>query len=277
MPSYDSARSRFRLATDHLTLLSHLAGGVTLPAGHSTAAAELQHSGLVSEDGELSVQLVPLLETLAEPVVAIGVEVIGQQGTLNHGLVIGQEHVFSHETWPGQREVEYAQIEPKMLVWSLAQLVNLRQTAALDVGVPCIETAIGVMDAGLAALDGPVHSPAYGDAPERVQQALREAGNLMEPALSLFSHLLLELRAHWRLTSAWHGQDDTRPTVGVRGFGIWDCGPLGYWHRESPAEPVHEGEVGPDSPLVLRPIGSKPIWEMLADLLPDEREIRRIV
>ncbi|MFB7913763.1 histidine kinase [Streptomyces sp. NPDC056061] len=274
MPSYDSARCRFRLAKDHLTLLSHLAGGVPVPAGYGTTAAELQSSGLVSEAGQVSVQLVPLLETLAEPVVAIGAEVIGRQGTLNHGLVIGQEHVFSHESWPGESEVEYAQVEPKLLVWSLARLVNLRQSDALDVGVPCIETTIGVMDAGLTALGSGAPS-ADADTPERIQQALAEAGDLTEPALSLFSHLLLELRVHWRVTSAWHGQDDTQPTVAVRGFGIWDCGPLGYWRRESPAEPVHEGQVGPDSPLVLRPVGSKPVWEMLADLLPEKEEIRR--
>ncbi|MFJ4011095.1 hypothetical protein [Streptomyces sp. NPDC090026] len=267
MPSYDSARSRFRLAQDHLTLLSHMAGGAPLPAGYSTTAAELQLSGLVSEAGEVSLQLTPLLKTLAAPVVAISAEVIGQQGTLHHGLAVGETYVFSHESWPGQREVEYAQVEPKLLVWSLALLVNLRQADALDVGVPYIRTTIGAMDAGLTAL---ASGPTDGDAPERVQRALAEAGNLAEPALSLLSHLLIELRAHWRLTSAWHGPDDEQPTVAVRGFGIWDCGPLGYWHRESPSEPVHEGEVGPDSPLVLRPIGSKRLWVMLADLLPGE-------
>ncbi|MFJ3976488.1 hypothetical protein [Streptomyces sp. NPDC090021] len=268
MPSYDSARSRFRLAQDHLALLTHMVSGEPLPAGYGAAAAELQHSGLVSETGEVSVQLVPLLETLAAPEVAISAEVIGQQGVLNHGLVVGETYVFSHEEWPGQREVEYAQVEPKLLVWSLALLVNLRQADALDVAVPYIETSIGTMDAGLAALDG----PADDDAPERVQRALAEAGNLTEPALSLFSHLLTELRVHWRLTSAWHGRDGGQLTVGVRGFGIWDCGPLGYWHRESPSEPVHEGQVGPDSPLVLRPVGSKRIWEMMADLLPGESD-----
>ncbi len=93
---------------------------------------------------------------------------------------------------------------------------------------------------------------------------------LADPALSLFTHLLVELRSHWRLTSAWHSGDEAQPAVAVRGFGVWDCGPLGYWHRESPAEPVHEGEVGPDSPLVLRPVGSKSLWEMMAGLLPGQ-------
>ncbi|WP_240136178.1 hypothetical protein [Streptomyces sp. MUM 178J] len=274
MPSYDSARSRFRLGKDHLTLLSRMNEGGSLPDGYGAAAHELQLCGLVSEAGEVSVQLAPLLDTLAQPTVVISVESIGQQGLLEHGLMIGEQHVFSHESWPWQTEVEYAEVEPKMLIWSLARLLNLRQADALDVGVPCIETTIGAMDAGLDALSA--LEPALPEAaPERVQHALVQAGDLREPALSLFSHLLIELRAHWRVTAAWHGQDRGQPTVNARGFGIWDCGPYGYWHRESPAEPVHEGQVGPDSALVLRPAGTKHIWEMLTDLLPTDDEIRR--
>lgn len=35
------------------------------------------------------------------------------------------------------------------------------------------------------------------------------------------------------------------------GCAVWDCGPLGYWHRELPAEPVLPGQVDDTTPLKL--------------------------
>ncbi|MGX1796642.1 hypothetical protein ACWIGN_12505, partial [Streptomyces albidoflavus] len=50
-------------------------------------------------------------------------------------------------------------------------------------------------------------------------------------------------------------------------------GPLGYWIREQPAEPILPGAVGPDSPLVVVASDVGEIWDKVTDLLPDKEDL----
>jgi hypothetical protein len=73
--------------------------------------------------------------------------------------------------------------------------------------------------------------------------------------------------------------DRARPSAGsgdagVSSIAIWDCGELGYWQRELPAEPIKEGQISPDSPLRLVQVPAKRVWKLIGDLLPNRDEIR---
>ncbi|MCL7376202.1 MULTISPECIES: histidine kinase [unclassified Streptomyces] len=276
MPSYDITRPRFRLTDEHVIVLTELATGRPVPDEYAAAGDELRQCGLLGRDGELSVLLLPMMKTLVNPVVVISLEATGRQGTLNHGLIIGEDHVVAHQSWPGEREAEYTTVEPKTLVWAMANLVNLQQSAAVrDAGLAVVETTVATLEAGVGSMADVPATASGGAERERVRAALESTGTLSEPALALFADMIGELRSSWRMTAAWRGRDGGQDGVAVRGFGVWDCGPLGYWHRELPAEPVAPGQVGPASAVRLTRTDAKRIWEMITDLLPAEGEIRR--
>ncbi|MFE4060145.1 hypothetical protein ACFXP3_28265 [Streptomyces sp. NPDC059096] len=271
MPSHDTSRARFRLSDDHISVFRHLVKGEPIPTFLSPAGKGLKDCGLINDAGAFSADVAPLVATLMDPVTVVTVEMLGEHGQLTHELTISNGYVFSRESWPGETESSYAQVEPQMLVWALAHMVNLQRTAPISAGVPCVESTVGVLDAGLDSLStGPVGSE---ESVEHVAKALARTGSLSDPALSLLANMIGELRSSWRMTAAWHGEDEGKRGTKVRGFGIWDCGPLGYWHRELPAEPVREGQVGPESPLKLVPVPAKRVWEMITEILPDENEI----
>ncbi|MFF8399440.1 hypothetical protein [Streptomyces sp. NPDC016172] len=89
--------------------------------------------------------------------VVIQVEITGQHGVVNHGVVVGQEAVISHDGWPGEEESEYVSIEPNTLVWELARKVNLHRTEKPEEGAPevRVETTMGALDAAFVALEEP--------------------------------------------------------------------------------------------------------------------------
>jgi hypothetical protein len=276
MPSYDISRSRFRLGDDHVFALSQLATGDAVPDELSLAQAELSECGLINQAGALSHLLLPLMKTVVRPVVVISLEAAGRQGKLHHGLLIGEDHVVAHQAWPGETESEYALVEPKMLVWALADMVNLQHSdSPRDARVSVVETTVATLDAGLVALETMPFTESGREDREPVRKALAAAGHLNDPELSLFTDMIGELRSSWRMTAAWQRQNGGREGAEIRGFGVWDCGPLGYWHRELPAEPVSDGQIGPESAVKLSGVDARRIWEMITELLPGDGDITR--
>lgn len=267
MPSYDSSRARFRLADRHLSVLGHLMDGESPPKEFVPSLGELQQLGLVGHEGELSPLLRDLLTTLADPLVMIQVEVTGEHGPVNHGVVVGRRTVVAHDGWPGEEESEYLAIEPRTLVWELARKVNLRTAEAVDPPVGRIETTMGALDAALTALAG---SP---DAEVPHAAVASAAGGLAEPALSLFADLVAALNSTWRVTTVWDGTHDGERAANLRALAVWDCGPLGYWIRELPEEPVLPGRLSPTTPLHLRRTTAGEVWERLGDLLPEKGDL----
>jgi hypothetical protein len=274
VPSYDSSRARFRLADRHIAVFAHLLDGETPPEELWESLVELQRIGLVGEEGELAPLLRDLLGTLADPMVLIQVEVTGEHGPVDHGVVVGQEAVISHDGWPGEEESEYVSIEPNTLVWELARKVNLHRGEKPEEGTPEVrlETKMAALDAAFVALEEP---GADDDATrETVRKALVEAdADLKDPALGQFLELVVSLNATWRITTAWDGKHDGQTSTMIRALAVWDCGPLGYWIREQPEEPILPGQVGPDSALVLVKSDSAEVWEKITDLLPDRDEL----
>lgn len=171
----------------------------------------------------------------------ISLEAAGRQGKLHHGMLIGADHVVAHETWPGVPEAEYSCVEPKTLVWKLSDMVNLQRSqhspAGPDTLPSVVETTIGTVEAGLAVLEGEGIVRSAHDERAAIRQALATGGDLGEQASALVADLISELRSSWRLTSAWQTRHEGRDAAETRGFAVWDCGPLGYWLRELPAEP----------------------------------------
>ncbi|MGW7818686.1 hypothetical protein ACWGLF_11215 [Streptomyces puniciscabiei] len=274
MPSYDSSRARFRLADRHIAVFAHLLDGETPPEELWESLVELQRTGLVGEEGELAPLLRDLLGALADPMVLIQVEVTGQYGPVNHGVVVGQEAVISHDGWPGEEESEYVSIEPNTLVWELARKVNLHRGEKPEAGMPevRIETKMAALDAAFVALEEP---GADDDATkEFVRKALVEADPaLKNPELDQFLDLVVSLNATWRITTAWDGEHEGRRSTLMRALAVWDCGPLGYWIRERPEEPIMPGQVGPESPLVVVKSHAGEVWDKITDLLPDREEL----
>ncbi|GAB2458712.1 hypothetical protein [Streptomyces incanus] len=275
MPSYDSSRARFRLADRHIAVFAHLVDGETPPDELWESLVELQRIGLVGEEGELAPLLRDLIGALANPMVMIQVEVTGEHGPVNHGVVVGQEAVYSHDAWPGEEESEYVSIEPNTLVWELARKVNLHRGEKPEEGTPAVvrvETTMTALDAAFVALEGP------GLDDETTHALVREAlvgadPELKGPALDRFTELVASLNATWRITTAWDGEHDNEHSTMIRALAVWDCGPAGYWLREQPEEPITPGQVGPDSPLVLARAHSAEVWEKITDLLPDREEL----
>ncbi|WP_175407802.1 histidine kinase [Streptomyces sp. TRM64462] len=275
MPSFDLSRSRFRLSDEHVQVLVLLATARDLPDELSEPRDALRACGLVNERGQLAHALVPMMETLLSPVVVVSLEAASRQGELHHGVLIGEDHVLSHQAWPGTPEAEYALVEPKMLVWALANMVNLQQNAARrDTASQVVETTMGTVESGLEALKAVPFIEARGEDRDHIRKALASDGALAEPALVLLTDLIAELRSSWRLTSAWQGRRDGDDGVESRGLAVWDCGPLGYWHRETPAEPVASDDIGPDTALRFVRVEPRQVWQMITDLLPDGSEMR---
>ncbi|OKK20785.1 histidine kinase [Streptomyces sp. CB00455] len=282
MPSYDLSRARFRLSDEHVHVLVQEATGEPVPGELLAEREELRACGLIDENGQLAHVLMPLLDTLITPVVVVSLEAAARQGELHHGLFIGQDHAISHQAWPQARESEYACVEPKMAVWALANMVNLQHSAspvgADPVAQPAgtvVETRLGTVEAGLTALKGVPLAEAAGSERSYIRKALAQDAALGEARGALLADLIAELRSSWRMTAAWRGHEEGQDGVAGRGFAMWDCGPLGYWHRELPAEPVAAGQVGQDSTMRLVRVEPKRVWDMIAELLPGEGELRR--
>ncbi|WP_336321320.1 histidine kinase [Streptomyces lavendofoliae] len=276
MPSFDVSRSRFRLADEHVTVLSELAAGQEMPAEFATAHRELVECGLVHRDGKLSHLLLPLMRTVLSPVVVISLEAAGRQGKLHHGMMIGQDDVVAHEAWPGATEAEYSLVEPKTLVWKLADMAGLQQSpTARETALPVVETTVGTVEAGLTGLETVPPGSSAEQERAHIGQGLSAAGTLTGPAAALLAELISELRSSWRMTAAWQSGHDGRQGVEGRGFAVWDCGPLGYWLRELPEEPLPADRITPQSPFRLVRVDARTIWTRITDLLPGEGEIRR--
>ncbi|MFF7450626.1 MULTISPECIES: hypothetical protein [unclassified Streptomyces] len=271
MPSYDSTRGRFRLAENHLAVLRHRTDGEEVPPELAEADRELREAGLTDEAGNLELALAPLVSTLREPAVVLHVEALGAQGTLHHGVTIGDGYVYSHESWPGSTESEYVRLEPTTLVWALARMVNLQGEDTVQVATPEVETTMAVLDAGLDALDGLAGLSAE-EGIDRIAEVLKGAGLTRRSQVSTLARLLAGMRSSWRMTAAWQGHDEGTPALQVRGIAVWDCGPLGYWRRELPAEPILPGQVDGTTALKLVRSDAKEIWRLITDLLPGSEE-----
>ncbi|WP_169951976.1 hypothetical protein [Microbispora sp. H11081] len=265
MPSFDSARDRFRLGPAHLGVLGCFYEGRAVTADLVTARNELRAAGLINDDDAVVPELAGLTNALAEPILLVHIESTGGQGTTNHGAVIGNDACYVYEGWPGEPESEYVRTDLSTLVWSLARAVGLRESDAKPPAATIITTTVGVMDAGFVALSEADTDDVEGVA-ERLRAALAAKGGLADPELTVFTHLLLQLNGNWRMTVAWNNREGRG--TDIRGITVLDCGPLGYWLRERPAEPIMPGAVTPDSELRLVFTETPRVWELITELLP---------
>jgi hypothetical protein len=269
MPSFDSARDRFRLGPAHLGVLGCLYDGKRVTPDLVAARDELRDAGLVSDEDAVLPELADLTGALAEPIVLVVIEVTGAHGLTSHGAVIGNDACYTYETWPGETESEYVRTDLSTLVWSLARIVGLRDREAKPPAAPVVTTKIGVMDSGFQALSD-LATDDVEEAADRLRALFSEAG-LADPELTVFTHLLLQLNSNWRMTVAWNNREGKG--TDIRGIAVLDCGPLGYWVRELPAEPIGPGTVTPESDLRLAFTDVRRVWDLITDLLPDAGEL----
>ncbi|TQS23920.1 hypothetical protein [Microbispora hainanensis] len=230
-----------------------------------TARNELRAVGLINNGDAVVPELADLTNALAEPIVLVQIEITGAQGVTNHGAVIGNDACYVYEGWPGEPESEYVRTDLSTLVWSLARAVGLRDRDAKPPAATSITTTVGVMDAGFVAL-AEADIDDVEETVERLRAALAAEGALADPELMVLTHLLLQLNGNWRMTAAWNNREGRG--TDIRGITVLDCGPLGYWLRERPAEPIMPGTVTPDSELRLVFTETPRVWELITELLP---------
>ncbi|MFF5959268.1 hypothetical protein [Streptomyces luteogriseus] len=263
MPSMDAARRRLRLSDAHVSVLGLLVEEGQVPDELARAHAELQEAGLLDSDSKISADLYPLVSTLMEPRVIARVEVTGPQGATQSGAVVGDDFIFTHESWPGEAESEYVPAEPEMLVWALARMVDLHRdfTAEVDSG-EVIGSTMGTLDRVLERMENGEF-----EEPEAVAAAVGAPARLTE--------VLAQLNCMWRMTVVWKGAEEPRGEGGlaVSALAVWDCGLEGYWVRELPAEPVADGQVDGSSELRVRRTTAKELWQLITDLLPDGSQL----
>lgn len=264
MPSLDVARRRLRLADSHISVLGLLVEEGELPAELAQPLAELQEAGLVDADRTLAADLYSLVSTLMKPHLIVRIEVTGPQGVISSGAVVGDSFVFSHEGWPGEDESEYVPVESAVLVWELARMVDLH-TEALDFADADEEivSTMGALDTLLAECE----SGAVGR--DEDYTGIAEACGV---PLRL-AEVIAELNHMWRMTVVWRGRDQEGEGADVAALAVWDCGVEGYWLRESPVEPVREGDVDERTPLRVRRTTAKELWQRITDLLPDAEQL----
>ncbi|KUF17555.1 hypothetical protein [Streptomyces silvensis] len=264
MPAMDPTRRRLRLSDAHISVLGLLVEEGEVPGELGEARSELRAAGILEEDDKISAELYPLVSTLLEPHVIARVEMTGPRGVTNHGAVVGSDFVFTHEGWPGEEESEYAPVQPEMLVFALARMVDLHQngtdgTDAADIGEE-ISATMGVLDALLDRMES-----------EGPDDAAAMAGSVAAPVR--LAEVLAQLNCMWRLTVVWPGGEGDADGLGVSALAVWDCGLEGYWVRELPAEPIREGQADESSELKVRRVTAKEIWERITDLLPDQEQL----
>ncbi|GGV77790.1 hypothetical protein GCM10010294_45950 [Streptomyces griseoloalbus] len=259
----DAARRRLRLSDAHISVLGLLVEEGSVPDDLAQAHAELRQAEMFDADDKIVTDLYPLVSTLMEPRIIAQIEVTSPQGTINSGAIVGNEFIFTHESWPGSDESEYVPAEPETLVWALARAVDLHRdfTTGSDTGETIVST-MGLLDAVLERMEaGPFDAPA----------ALAEATG----APVRLADVLAQLNCMWRMTVVWQGEGPTRAESGVAvsALAVWDCGLEGYWLRELPAEPVTEGQVGAGTELRVRHVSAKELWQLITDLLPDGSQL----
>ncbi|MEU2752043.1 hypothetical protein ABZ613_38195 [Streptomyces collinus] len=234
-----------------------------VPDELARALAELQKAGLLDSDSKISDDIYPLVSTLMEPRVIARVEITGPQGATQSGAVVGDDFIFTHESWPGEAESEYVPVEPEMLVWALARMVDLHRdfTSEVDSGEVIFST-MGTLDQVLVCMEN-----GQFEEPEAVAEAAGGPVRLAE--------VLSQLNCMWRMTVVWKGAEELRGEGGlaVSALAVWDCGLEGYWLRELPAEPVADGQVDGSSELRVRRTSAKELWQLITDLLPDGSQL----
>ncbi|MET9253178.1 hypothetical protein [Streptomyces sp. NPDC003717] len=253
-----------------MTVLLRLLNKEAPPAELRYSLAELQRLGLVGPDGQLLPLLHELLGALAHPAVSIQADVTGPQGTLRHGLLVGEDSVISYDEWPGEGESEYGPIDITTLVDEMARKVRLRRSPAETetLEVTEIRTTTGILDTLLTALNTAPHD--LPSAKEALLTDVQRGTHDEDRELAALVTILLSLDAAWRMTATWDSEQGAEST---RSMAVWDCGRHGYWLRTDAHEPHEEGEPDPNSPLTLIRSDATRIRGGLADLLPKKRRI----
>lgn len=268
MTAVDDVRRRLRLT------LEQLAGLAAAAAGHDPGPAgpSLHAAGVLTPDGP-----VPLAADLAlclrRPTLRLLVEAFGPQGPTVAEVVVSGEDVWSTDPWagePGDAATVWQRTDLQTLLWDLARLVGLRRAVPFD--LPPVTADVGSLDGVLGALAASdaehfeaVRTGIVVRTPERL-------AHLPEADRQALQVLLANLQAGWRITCFWGDPD---AAGGARGLAVLDAGPLGYWRRTAPAEPMTVADLAPATPVRLEPADTAQLWRGLADLLPSSEELRR--
>lgn len=269
MPALDTARRRLRLGEADLAVAIGLRTDATaLPAEATSAVEHLEHAGLVRRRGTARV-LAPLLEDLVADLdrarLTLEVETAGAEALSRLGVLIGEQRCWIVTSWPGDAELEYLRIDPRLLGTTLAAQLGILMTSppADGAGAAALETTFGAFETALthrgearAALDGAELPPEL--VPEHVAARLHETGT--DPALAA---VLAAQRAAWRITSL--SRRDGADLVAS--LTILDADEQGLWERTAPAEPVTAAPE-PDALVRLERRSAGDVLRRLGDLLP---------
>lgn len=269
MARVDVVRRRVAIDDAELETVRLVHNGEDVP---EAARAALTEAGVLAADGEVVPLVLDLVATMTEPALQVTVETAGPQGPAMAVVALRGETLWYTDPWPQADDVNvYQQDELPQLLWVLARLTGLRRREVPRVATP-FTVPLRAVDAVVQTmmLGADTWEPARTVATAQLETFFAEVA---EADRTMLMATLSYLEATARLTCVW-GPD---PTTDARGVALWDCGPGGYWVRESPAEPLRVEAITPDTDATFRPVTGGEAWRLVAGLLPSSDELRSVL
>jgi hypothetical protein len=271
MPSIDLARGRARLTLDHIAVLAALRLDRPVSEKLHAEQAQLLAAGLVGPDRQPVAALRPLLRVLSDADLIVDITTAAAGMTTGHGAWLAGSNGVTAEGWPGETECEYAPLEPAMLPWAIARIVNLRRNP-LPGAHPQEPAGLIELRAPARLVDGAIEV-ITGLGPGSQQRARRTAIAVLEQDTELeavdrrtLTAIFTELRSTWSITTRW--RDGAGSTV-TESLTMLDAGPAGYWQRQGSDR---------DDPSALRIIrrSAADLWRTLISMLPGQETLTNL-
>ncbi len=252
-PLADPVRHRLRLSPRALaTAVLLLPGPVDDRLGRyfDAEAAELRAAGVIS-NGMLAPWAAHQLVLMLAP--ALHVEAVV---TTAHGETMTQFWARPDAAVVGQSDpdgsVDLSPTEPRMLAWTLADVVGLGSEAA-----PAPDNRRPVETAHLRCFEGALSTTDHTGA----SAILGDGRGLSGDELAVMAALVSESRKAWRVIAKW-----TSPSGPMqRSLAVVDAGPSGMWSVDAPLSPTPSAG---DREPVLVPISVTQARDRLIGVLP---------
>lgn len=283
MPAIDEAGRRLALSAVDITTLAAAVGSLDLGEVTDEEAAilavardGLEATGMLACDDTPHPLAFDLLDCIARPSFKLVVEVSGPEGERVSEMVVSGTRVWYDEPWPGAgpgAEVARRRSDIHALTDDLTRLAGVRPSGP-PLDEPAVEGTMQSLGSTVSMLRDPRGS--WDDRKAVVLAGFDEHAPVPEEARTRWITLLAALRASRRVTCFWGDPERHCAAAGVRGAAMLDCGTEGYWLRETPAEPLTAGDLGPQQPVRLRSVGGRDVRDILAALLPSGDELRAL-
>lgn len=262
----DPGRARIRM---RLADLSALTPAQESPDGGGTRGQEtVPDPGLVPDTASL-------VDTFTRPGVLIDIETSSPAGLVTHAIALRGQSSWSMTGWPGTDEVEFAPVDPGLLVPAIALIVGLRRhpgaaTPDEDADGATLTLPAPLLDRALSLRQNARHPVA----PELTAAILTSLEDLAPPLTTVergrLNDLVTGFRVFWRVTVTAHpyGLEPGEPQL-TGTVTVVDAGPAGLWRRlDDAGTAIHRGAAEPDD-ITLERTTPGQVWRDLTEAVED--------